>query len=106
MAGADKQAMQSFETKEPKEVGGVMLKKFTANAAKQQLIIEYVTGKKSEAPVKKESDAPKKKDAKETASRRRPPSAYDNVKQVFFSFMLNLRDTHTSCSAESFDSIK
>jgi hypothetical protein len=84
MAAEDKQAMQSFETKEPKEVVGVMLKKFTANATKQQLIIEYVTGKKSEAPAKKEADAPKKKDAKEASSRRRPPSAYDNVKQVLF----------------------
>jgi len=83
MSAEDKQGMKSFETSEPKEVVAIMFKKFTANQAKQQLIIEYVTGKKSDAPAKKaDADGSKKKENKDAASKRRPLSAYDNVKQV------------------------
>lgn len=84
MPEADQEGMKSFETREAKEVVGVVVKKFTANPAKGQLVVEFIAGKKAELGAKKANHAVgvEKKELKDNAQKRQPPSEYDNVRQV------------------------
>jgi hypothetical protein len=54
----DKESMAAFQGSAPSEVGGITLKKLSCNAAKQQIICEFYSGKKPEGGAAKSSPAP------------------------------------------------
>ena len=108
LSASDKSALEAFAgCTSAGEVGGVTLKKFTANAAKKCIVAEYILGgggekKKEEAPKGPAKEAPKKKGAAPAAAAAKvaEPSAYDNVPGVT-SQMVQVRCREPVCIGRS-----
>jgi len=84
LCDADKASLSSFESATASDIGGVTLKKFSCNAGKQQIIIEYALGaaKKASEPEQTQAKAAQPKNAAKGKTAISQPSSYESVPQV------------------------
>eukprot|EP00282_Hemiselmis_andersenii_P031553 CAMPEP_0169454314 /NCGR_PEP_ID=MMETSP1042-20121227/15215_1 /TAXON_ID=464988 /ORGANISM="Hemiselmis andersenii, Strain CCMP1180" /LENGTH=237 /DNA_ID=CAMNT_0009566385 /DNA_START=22 /DNA_END=735 /DNA_ORIENTATION=+ len=106
VSAADREGMAAFAGAAPSEIGGITVKSFACKAAKEQLLIEFIAGKKPAGggggEAKKDAGAAKEKKAAVKAAdkavaKKAPLSAYDDALKVSDSILDDVLESLRSC---------